>query len=78
MIQASPQTRSTRLENGVRVITENIPHIGSAGVSVLVDVGPQDEGRGHSGLAHLCEHALFLGTPLPVSYTHLRAHETLR
>jgi len=64
MIQASPQTRSTRLENGVRVITENIPHIGSAGVSVLVDVGPQDEGPGHSGLAHLCEHALFLGTPL--------------
>ena len=64
MIQASPQTRSTRLENGVRVITENIPHIGSAGVSVLVDAGPQDEGPDQSGLAHLCEHALFLGTPL--------------
>ena len=64
MIQASPQTHSTRLENGVRVITEYIPHIGSAGVSVLVDAGPQDEDPSQSGLAHLCEHALFLGTPL--------------
>jgi len=64
MIQASPQTRSTRLENGVRVITEHIPHTGSAGVTVLVDAGPQDEGPNQSGLAHLCEHALFLGTPL--------------
>lgn len=64
MIQASPQTCSTRLENGVRVITEHIPHTGSAGVTVLVDAGPQDEGSDQSGLAHLCEHALFLGTPL--------------
>ncbi len=64
MIQASPQTRFTRLENGVRVITEHIPHTGSAGVSVLVDAGPQDESANQSGLAHLCEHALFLGTPL--------------
>ena len=64
MIQASPTTRFTRLENGVRVVTEHIPHTGSAGVSVLVDAGPQDEAANQSGLAHLCEHALFLGTPL--------------
>jgi predicted Zn-dependent peptidase len=67
MIQASPQTRSTQLENGVRVITEHIPHIGSAGVTVLVDAGPQDEEANQSGLAHFCEHALFLGTPLRTS-----------
>ena len=64
MIQTSPKTQYTRLDNGVRVITEHIPHIGSAGISVLVDAGPQDEAPGQSGLAHLCEHALFLGTPL--------------
>ena len=64
MIQASPKLRFTRLDNGVRVVTEHIPSTGSAGVSVLVDAGPQDEPTHQSGLAHLCEHALFLGTPL--------------
>ena len=58
------QTNNTRLENGVRVITERVPNTGSAGISVLVDVGPHDEPAGKNGLAHLCEHALFLGTPL--------------
>lgn len=58
------QTDCTRLDNGVRVITERVPNTGSAGISVLVDVGPPDEPVGKNGLAHLCEHALFLGTPL--------------
>lgn len=31
---------------------------------MLVDAGPQVEPSDKSGLAHLCEHAVFLGTPL--------------
>lgn len=61
---AGLETNRTRLDNGVRVITESVPQTGSAAISVLVDAGPQDEPVGKSGLAHLCEHALFLGTPL--------------
>lgn len=60
----TPQTNWTELENGVRVITERVHESASTGISVLVDAGPQDEVPGKTGLAHLCEHAAFLGTPL--------------
>jgi len=56
-------TQSTRLDNGVRVVTEQIQNTRSASLSILVDAGPQDEPVEKLGLAHLCEHALFLGTP---------------
>ena len=57
------RTIESVLENGVRVISEHLPHTSSAAVSVLVEAGPQDEPENKSGLAHLCEHSLFLGTP---------------
>ena len=57
-----PKTHSTRLDNGVRVITERVSNTRSAGISILVDAGPHDEDEDKAGLAHLCEHALFLGT----------------
>ena len=63
----TPQTNWTRLDNGVRVVTEQVHDCASAGISVLVDAGPQDETEGQIGLAHLCEHAAFLGTPLRTS-----------
>ena len=58
----SPKTHTTRLDNGIRVITERVSHTRSAGISILVDAGPNDEDANKPGLAHLCEHALFLGT----------------
>ena len=60
---AAVLTNQTCLENGIRVITEHVPNSNSAAISVLVDAGPQDEKPHQSGLAHLCEHALLLGTP---------------
>ncbi|QEG21427.1 Protease 3 precursor [Mariniblastus fucicola] len=63
----TPQTGWTRLDNGVRVVTERVQNSVSTGISVLVDAGPQDEADGKLGLAHLCEHAAFLGTPLRTS-----------
>lgn len=56
-------TQWKRMTNGVRVITEHLPHTRSAALSVLIDAGPQDEPDDQRGLAHLCEHAIFLGTP---------------
>jgi predicted Zn-dependent peptidase len=60
----TPKTNWTRLDNGVRVVTECVPGSASTGITVLVDASPQDEKPGTYGLAHLCEHAAFLGTPL--------------
>lgn len=63
MNKPTDQTIDTVLENGVRVVSEHLPHTSSAALSILVEAGPQDEGEQKSGLAHLCEHSFFLGTP---------------
>lgn len=54
--------KKTTLANGVRVISETIQGARSVSLGMLVDAGPQDDPFGQSGLAHLTEHALFLGT----------------
>lgn len=53
---------SSELPNGIRVLTESIPHTRGVGMAVLIDAGPQDETDSTPGLAHLTEHAFFLGT----------------
>jgi predicted Zn-dependent peptidase len=50
------------LENGLRVITENIPGTRSVSIGFLIEAGPVDEAADQSGLAHLTEHMLFQGT----------------
>ena len=63
MNNSTDRTIDTVLENGVRVISEHLPHTSSAAVSILIEASPQNEAEDKSGLAHLCEHSLFLGTP---------------
>ena len=64
MSQALIEHGQTKLDNGICVLTESVPSTHSVGISVLVDASPRDETDEQSGLAHFCEHALFLGTPL--------------
>jgi predicted Zn-dependent peptidase len=64
MITDNIETQITRLDNGIQVVTESVPHTNSVGISILIDAGPQNEAADQSGLAHLCEHAMFLGTNL--------------
>lgn len=54
--------RFTRLENGVRVLSERCAGTRSVSIGALVDAGPQDDPSDRLGLAHLTEHALFQGT----------------
>ncbi|MEO1526375.1 MAG: pitrilysin family protein [Planctomycetota bacterium] len=53
---------SSTLSNGIVVLSDHVPQANGVGISVVVDAGPQDEKQGDFGLAHLCEHSLFLGT----------------
>jgi predicted Zn-dependent peptidase len=50
------------LDNGVRVITESLPHSRVVSVGVWIDVGSRDEHDLNSGSAHFVEHMLFKGT----------------
>jgi predicted Zn-dependent peptidase len=54
--------RKTTLPGGLRVITEEIPHVRSASVGVWVGAGSLWEGPVDSGISHFIEHMLFKGT----------------
>ncbi len=54
--------RKSTLANGVRVITEAMPHVRSASLGIWADVGSAAEPREQLGISHLVEHMLFKGT----------------
>lgn len=55
--------QKTSLPNGMRVITERIPHVRSASVGVWVAAGSRWESPENMGISHFIEHLLFKGTP---------------
>src|ERR1041385_4466984 len=54
--------RTTRLENGIRVVTERVPHVYSVSLGLRVDGGARDEREELAGISHVLEHMLFKGT----------------
>jgi len=53
----------TLLDNGVAVVTEQVPWLRSVTVGIWVPVGSRAETPADSGIAHFIEHMLFKGTP---------------
>jgi predicted Zn-dependent peptidase len=54
---------TTRLENGLRVVTENVPGVASVAVGVWVETGSRHEDERVNGVSHFIEHLAFKGTP---------------
>jgi predicted Zn-dependent peptidase len=52
----------TTLPNGIKIITENIPHVKSFSLGFWFNVGSRDELRRNNGITHFIEHMLFKGT----------------
>ncbi|MEM9708080.1 MAG: pitrilysin family protein [Pseudomonadota bacterium] len=52
----------TRLDNGVRVVTEAMPGLHSASVGVWIAAGGRHEKPEQNGIAHFLEHMAFKGT----------------
>ena len=52
----------SRLPNGVRVITDHMPHLETVTLGVWVKAGARDELADQGGVAHLLEHMAFKGT----------------
>jgi len=52
----------TVLPNGVRVITERVPHVRSVSVGVWIGTGSREESPSESGISHFIEHMVFKGT----------------
>lgn len=54
--------KKTILENGIRVVSENIPLIPSVAIGIWVRTGSKDESIKLSGISHFLEHLMFKGT----------------
>ena len=52
----------TVLDNGIRVVSEEINHVRSVSIGIWVQSGSCHEDHGTSGTAHFIEHMLFKGT----------------
>ena len=56
------EIETTTLPNGVRVITETMPHVRSVSVGLWVGIGSRRETAEQNGLSHFIEHMVFKGT----------------
>ena len=59
-----PQSAIVRdaLPNGIRLLTERMPHVRSVSIGVWLARGSRHEPQEQSGIAHFVEHMLFKGT----------------
>ncbi|MCP3178106.1 insulinase family protein [Desulfuromonas sp. KJ2020] len=52
----------TTLENGIRIVTENVPAVHSVTIGIWVESGSRHEHQAQGGISHFVEHLLFKGT----------------
>lgn len=58
----SGQYKKTILPNGIKILSENIPHVKSFSLGFWFNVGSRDENFNNNGITHFIEHMLFKGT----------------
>ena len=54
--------KTATLDNGLRIITDTMPHVETVTVGVWVNVGSRYESLEQAGLSHMLEHMAFKGT----------------
>jgi len=54
--------QKTVLDNGIRIVTEKMPHVRSVAVGVWIDAGSRHEKAEENGISHFTEHMVFKGT----------------
>ena len=61
-VQTLRDIETTTLKNGVRVISEEMPHVRSVSLGVWIKTGSRRETPDENGISHFIEHMLFKGT----------------
>ncbi len=51
-----------KLDNGIRVVMEDIPYVNSVSIGIIIDTGSIKEDKLNFGVSHFIEHMLFKGT----------------
>jgi len=65
MVLAVPQVREIErasLPNGIRIVTEVMPHVRSVSLGVWIGSGSRVENGSENGISHFIEHMVFKGT----------------
>jgi predicted Zn-dependent peptidase len=61
-VQTIRDIQATTLKNGIRVISEEMPHVRSVSLGVWIKTGSRRETSEENGISHFIEHMLFKGT----------------
>jgi predicted Zn-dependent peptidase len=61
-IASVPVFEQSRLDNGIRVLTADMPQVNSVACFVMLAAGSRYETPGSKGIAHFAEHMFFKGT----------------
>lgn len=54
--------QTSRLDNGLTIVTEDVPYVQSVSIGVWFNVGSREEDGHNNGISHFIEHMLFKGT----------------
>src|SRR5215470_17818628 len=54
--------KSTTLDNGMVVLTDDMPHLETASLGIWVKAGSRSESKAEHGISHMLEHMAFKGT----------------
>lgn len=74
---ASVSIDKTVLDNGVRILSKQMPHMRSVSLGVWVNVGARDERPAESGLSHFIEHMIFKGTAKRTAFQIAREFDAI-
>ena len=53
---------SSKLNNGLNIVTYSMPHVNSVSINIIVKVGSRYESAEEAGISHFLEHMAFKGT----------------
>lgn len=67
----------TTLTNGVRIISQKMPHVQSVSMGVWVNAGARDEAESESGMSHFIEHMIFKGTKKRTAFEIAKAFDSI-
>ncbi len=72
-----PNAKKITLNNGLRIIIEEIPSMRSVTTGILVGAGSGGEAQKEAGISHFIEHMLFKGTSRRSAFDIARALDTV-
>jgi len=67
-IEKQHSVNKTTLDNGLTIITEQVPSVKSVSAGIWAKTGSRNETKGQAGVTHFLEHMLFKGTESRSSY----------